>query len=91
MTSIPELYAAGASSGLEGCSYACSSGFYAGNRAAEFAKRTERGELSERDIEREHARVYASVRRTDDERAYISWKELWGGTTRVMQFHRSKA
>ena len=72
-------------------SYACSSGFYAGNRAAEFAKRTERGELSERDIEREHARVYAPVRRTDDERAYISWKELWGGTTRVMQFHRSKA
>lgn len=85
MTSIPGLYAAGATSGLEGCSYACSSGFYAGERAAEYSVRTASGSIDETKVEAERRRVYAPVSRVGDEQAYISWKELWAGTARVMQ------
>jgi succinate dehydrogenase/fumarate reductase flavoprotein subunit len=85
MTNIPGLYAAGATSGLEGLSYACSSGTYAGNRAAEFSKKVTRGTIDENQIEAERSRVYAPTERLDDPEAYVSWKELWGGTARVMQ------
>ncbi len=85
MTSVPGLYAAGASSGLEGASYAISSGFYAGNRAAEFAKAHELTAIDERQVMEERRRVYAPVERNDDPEACIEWKELWAGTARVMQ------
>lgn len=85
MTSVPGLFAAGASSGLEGASYACSSGFYAGNRAAEYCVKTERGSVDEEQVEAERQRVYAPVHRAEDTEAYVSWKELWGGSARVMQ------
>ena len=39
----------------------------------------------EAQIEAERERVYAPVRREKDPKAVISWKELWGGTARVMQ------
>jgi hypothetical protein len=29
--------------------------------------------------------VYAPLRRANDPKAYVSWKELWGGSARVMQ------
>lgn len=85
MTNVPGLFIAGASGGLEGCSFACSSGFYAGNRAAEYAMETEQGEVNEAQLAEERERVYAPTKRKGDPSAYISWKELWGGTTRVMQ------
>lgn len=85
MTSVPGLFVAGASGGLEGCSFACSSGFYAGNRAAEYAMDTPAGEIDEQQLSRERERVYAPVRRAGEKSACVSWKELWGGTTRVMQ------
>ena len=85
MTNIPGLFCAGAASGLEGSSFACSSGFYAGERAAEFAKRNPAAEVDEVQMEAERSRVYAPVRRCGDENANISWKELWSGETRVMQ------
>ncbi len=85
MSSLDGLFVAGASSGLEGCSYACSSGFYAGNRAAEFSDGVERGEIDQKQLQAEFDRVYAPVKRAGDPKAYISWKELWGGSARVMQ------
>lgn len=85
MTSVGGVFAAGATSGLEGCALACSSGFYAGNRAAEYAQEVTQGEIDEAQLKAEHDRVYAPVKRAEDPDAYISWKELWGGTSRVMQ------
>ncbi|MCD8330225.1 MAG: hypothetical protein LUC27_06005, partial [Lachnospiraceae bacterium] len=85
MTSLDGLFVAGASSGLEGSSYACSSGFYAGNRAAEFAQTTEAAEPDQQQVDAEYERIYAPVERTGTPEAYVSWKELWGGSTRVMQ------
>jgi succinate dehydrogenase/fumarate reductase flavoprotein subunit len=85
MTSVPGLFAAGAASGLEGCSFACSSGFYVGDRAAEYAARTPAGKIDDGQLAAEHTRVYAPVRRWGDREAYISWKELWGGSARAMQ------
>ena len=85
MTNVPGLFVAGASGGLEGCSFACSSGFYAGGRAARFAGDHAQGEVDGRQLEAERERVYAPVRRAGQPDACISWKELWAGTARVMQ------
>lgn len=85
MTNIPGLFIAGASGGLEGCSFACSSGFYAGNRAAEYAMKNDPGQVDEAQLAAERERIYAPTRRCGSKNAYVSWKELWGGTTRVMQ------
>lgn len=85
MTTIPGLYAAGASAGHEGASMACSSGRYAGARAAERAANTEQCEIDPEQLEAEHKRVYAPVKRTGAPDAIVSWKELWAGTARVMQ------
>lgn len=84
-TSVPGLYCAGAASGLEGCSFACSSGFYAGDRAAEYASRVEYGAISRAQVKRVREAIYAPVKRNGQAGCYISWKELWGGTARVMQ------
>ena len=87
MTTVPGLFAAGANSGLEGSSYACSSGMYAGNRAAEFSSGKTAGEISRDSVMQEAAHNYAPVKRfrEDPDGNYISWKELWAGSTRVMQ------
>ena len=87
MTTVPGLFAAGANSGLEGSSYACSSGFYAGNRAFEYAETAQRGEIPEADLEAALAHLYAPVKRCEsgDDQSFISWKELWSGSARVMQ------
>lgn len=85
MTSVDGLFAAGAASGLEGCSFACSSGFYAGNRAAEYAASRQPGQIDQDQLTAEIDRVYAPVRRNGDMAAYISWKELWSGSARAMQ------
>ncbi len=85
MTSVEGLFCAGAASGLEGASFACSSGSYAGNRAAEYAHRHERRKEDPIQIEREHKRIYAPIQRQKAPEAYISWKELWAGSARVMQ------
>ena len=87
MTTVPGLFAAGANSGLEGSSYACASGLYAGNRAAEFADGKRPGDIEEETIRMEAEKNYAPVRRWEqnDAQDYISWKELWAGSTRVMQ------
>lgn len=85
MTTVQGLFCVGASSGLEGASLACSSGFYAGNRAAELASELTQGDIDPEQLEREHTRVLAPVRRAGTPEAFVGWKELWGGTARVMQ------
>jgi len=85
MASVGGLFVAGAAAGLEGCSFACSSGFYAGNRAFEFAQKTPCGIIDSGQVEAERARVYAPVKRFGRPDAAISWKEIWGGSARVMQ------
>ena len=85
MTSIDGLFCAGAAAGLEGCSFACSSGFYAGNRAVEYAQKVGHGQIDDKQLEVERVRVYAPIKRTGQPEAYISWKELWAGSARAMQ------
>ncbi|MBE6018389.1 MAG: FAD-binding protein [Lachnospiraceae bacterium] len=84
-SNVRGLYAVGATCGMEGCSYACSTGFYAGNRAAEYCREFPLGEIDEEQLNTELDRIWAPVRRADDPNAYVTWKEMWGGTTRVMQ------
>ncbi|MDR2664714.1 MAG: hypothetical protein LBC21_00355, partial [Oscillospiraceae bacterium] len=84
MTNVEGLFAAGSESN-QGGSVAGSSGSYAGNRAAEYAKSATRGKLSEAQISAEKERVYAPVRRLDSPNANVSWKEIWMGVNRVMQ------
>ncbi len=85
MTNIEGLFCAGVAGGLEGCSFACSSGFYAGNRVAEYVRKNDSSDICEEQVEKERERVYAPVRRYGDPDAYVSWKELWAGSARVMQ------
>lgn len=85
MTNVEGLFCAGIASGLEGCSFACSSGFYAGNRAAELAMKLEHCEIDKEQVTAERKRVYAPVKRFGNKEAYVSWKELWAGSARVMQ------
>jgi len=84
MTNIEGLFAAGSetSQGGAGCG---SAGAYAGNRAAEYAMKVERGALDEAQIAAEKERVYAPVKRLGNPEACVSWKELWMGMNRVMQ------
>ncbi len=87
MTSVPGLFAAGANSGLEGSSYACASGMYAGNRAAEYAAKHPCGEIAHEQVIDMAAKTYAPVKRRQSggDGDFISWKEVWAGSTRVMQ------
>ena len=47
--------------------------------------KTSLGKIDEEQLAAEKERVYAPVKRGGDPKAYVSWKELWAGTTRVMQ------
>jgi succinate dehydrogenase/fumarate reductase flavoprotein subunit len=85
MTTVKGLFCAGATGGLEGCSFACSSGIYAGNRAVEFARGVTLGKIDEEQLAAEKQRVYAPIKRAGNPASYISWKELWAGSARVMQ------
>lgn len=84
MTNISGLFAAGSEDGQGGAG-AGSGGAYAGNRAAEFAMKNGHGRISDAQVAAEKERVYAPVKRMDDAKALVSWKELWMGMNRVMQ------
>jgi succinate dehydrogenase/fumarate reductase flavoprotein subunit len=85
MTNVPGLFAAGAAAGMGSCAMACSSGFYTGNRAAEYAMENTYAGIDSRQLAAEKERVYAPIKRAKKPENYVSWKEIWGGTTRVMQ------
>jgi len=84
MTNVDGLFAAGSEAGQGGA--ACGAGgAYAGNRAAEYAMKTRRGEISEAQVKQIKDHVYGPIDRMDDPKATVSWKELWMGVNRVMQ------
>jgi len=86
MTAVPGLFLGDSCGGGGGAS----SGFigkWIGNRATEYAVRVTQGEIDEEQLQKEHERVYAPAKRAGDPSAYVSWKELWAGTARVMQLH----
>ena len=85
MTSVEGLFAGGSTCQASGVSFACSSGFYVGKRAAEYALENAPEEIDSAQVEAERARVYAPTRRVGLPEAYISWKEMWNGEARVMQ------
>lgn len=84
MSTLPGLFAAGSACGVEGCSFALSSGFYTGDRAYEYSLSVENCPLDEEQIRIEKERIYAPVRRSNNPGAYVSWKELNTGISRVM-------
>ena len=81
-SSLEGLYAAGQQIySLCGASAACSTGRWAGNRAAEYAARASEPKIDPEQIQREMARVYAPVERSGG----MDWKELECGIAQVMQ------
>jgi succinate dehydrogenase/fumarate reductase flavoprotein subunit len=81
-SNLEGLYAAGQQVfNLCGASYACSTGRWAGKRAAEYAAKANAPTIDRAQIEREKARVYAPVQRSDG----INWKELACGIGKTMQ------
>lgn len=85
MTNVDGLFCGGLICAQLGASNACSSGLYVGNRAAEYALCSSGGEIDESQVAAERKRIYAPSLRLGDPDAYVGWKELWAGTTRVMQ------
>ena len=82
-TSLDGLYAAGgAIFGSGAHSSAAASGRYAGRQAAAAAKTAAEGQLDNKQIEADKARVYAPLKQNEHN---IGWKELNAGICRVMQ------
>jgi len=81
-TSLDGLYAAGQQI-FDGCgaSFACSTGRWAGRRAANYALKAGEPLIDRKQVETEKARVYAPVQRNSG----IDWKELACGIAKVMQ------
>jgi len=81
-TTLEGLYAAGGVIfGAAGHSAAATSGKYAARKAAEYVNSAAHTEVDRNQVDREKARVYAPVHRTDG----IDWKELNNGLNKVMQ------
>ena len=86
-TSLDGLYAAGTQMfAPEDHSYAAATGRYAGRKAAAYAREVGDLKISRDQIEKEKARVYAPVKRSNG----IEWKELHAGIARVMQYYVSE-
>jgi len=81
-TSLDGLYAAGQQvSGGGNAAGACTTGRYAGKRAAEYAMKVANPVISREQVDREKARVYAPIERNNG----IRFKELARGIAKVMQ------
>jgi len=81
-TSLEGLYAAGQQvSGGGNAAGACTTGRYAGKRAAEYAMKADDPAISRKQVDSEKARVYAPVERSDG----IRFRELTRGIAKVMQ------
>ena len=81
-TNLEGLYAAGGVIfGATGHSAAATSGKYAARKASEYALGASDLEVDRNQVEREKARVYAPIERSDG----IDWKELNNGLNKVMQ------
>ncbi|MBW1823822.1 MAG: FAD-binding protein [Deltaproteobacteria bacterium] len=82
MTSLEGLFAAGDQllSGM-GAPHACSTGRYAGRKAAEYVHNNDEPVINHSQVMAEKTRVYAPIRCKNG----IDWKELEAGIARVMQ------
>jgi succinate dehydrogenase/fumarate reductase flavoprotein subunit len=86
-TTLDGLYAAGSQMfNAEDHSYCAATGRYAGRKAVAYAKQVSEGKVSREQIEKEKARVYAPVKRSEG----MEWKELHAGFARVMQYYCSE-
>jgi len=81
-TNLEGLYAAGQQIfGGVGAAHACTTGRYAGQRAAEYAMKADDPAISREQVASEKARVYAPVERSDG----VRFRELARGIAKVMQ------
>jgi succinate dehydrogenase/fumarate reductase flavoprotein subunit len=86
-TTLDGLYAAGSQMfNAEDHSYCAATGRYAGRKAVAYAKQVSEGKVSREQIEKEKARVYAPIKRSEG----MEWKELHAGFARVMQYYCSE-
>jgi succinate dehydrogenase/fumarate reductase flavoprotein subunit len=81
-TSLEGLYAGGQIifDGI-GASHACSTGRWAGKRAAEYVLKAAKPKVNLKQIKAEKRRIYAPLKRTQG----VEWKELECGIAKVMQ------
>jgi succinate dehydrogenase/fumarate reductase flavoprotein subunit len=83
-TSLDGLYVAGESNyGGSDHALAAATGRYAARNAVSYTKTVKAIPISRGQIEKEKARIYAPVMRTEG----MGWKELRGGLARIMQDH----
>jgi succinate dehydrogenase/fumarate reductase flavoprotein subunit len=84
-TNLEGLYAAGEAllTGTGNAAHACSTGRYAGRKAAEYALGAVRPVIEREQVENEKARIYAPVDRKDG----MDWKELNIGICQIMQHY----
>ncbi len=81
-TNIDGIYAAGDQLfASDCCGYACSTGHYAGRKAADYAERVDLVEPEASDIDEEAERLYAPMSRDSG----IGWKELNMAISKAMQ------
>ena len=86
-TTLEGLYAAGTQMfSPEDHSYAAATGRYAGRKAAAYAREIGGSRISREQVNREKARVYAPIKRSDG----MEWKELHAGIARAMQYYCSE-
>jgi succinate dehydrogenase/fumarate reductase flavoprotein subunit len=82
MTSLEGLFAAGEQlASSVGCAHACTTGRYAGKKAADYAQEAADPVIDHRQVEGEKTLIYEPLGRQDG----IEWKELEAGIGRVMQ------
>lgn len=83
-TNLDGVYAAGDQLYASDCAgFACATGYYAGRKAADYAKKTTLGEVCRADVEAEQERLYAPLYVTKEDG--ISWKELNMAISKAMQ------
>ncbi len=86
-STLDGLYAAGEQVFSHGDhSFAAATGRYAGRKAVAYAKQVSAGRVSQEQVAREKARIYAPIHRSDG----IDWKELHAGIARAMQYFCSE-
>ena len=83
-TNLDGVYAAGDQLYASDCAgFACATGYYAGRKAAEYAKTAPLGEVCRADVEAEQERLYAPLYVSGEDG--VSWKELNMAISKAMQ------
>ncbi len=83
-TNIDGIYAGGDQLYASDCAgFACATGYYAGRKAADYAKRTEFADCKKEEIKAEKQRLYAPLYVPESEG--IGWKELNMAIAKAMQ------